>query len=154
MRHKARAEEVGKLIRHRLPGSRDIINSLVVEPPETDSDDEVTKAVRLVLDKDPFMKADHIRVYTKDHIVTLEGRVPNDSIREMAEFDAWDVCGGWTGDQMADRPPIHVTTEGKSHELRRLRGLSSYSPRGGSQPSAVGAASAGIRLWCSSIRLP
>jgi osmotically-inducible protein OsmY len=50
------------------------------------------RRVRLILDKDPFMKADHIRVYTKDHIVPLEGRVPNDSIREMAEFDAWYVC--------------------------------------------------------------
>jgi osmotically-inducible protein OsmY len=74
-----------------VPGSRDVINGLVVEPPEMDSDDEVTKAVRLVLEKDPFMKADHIRVYTKDHIVTLEGLVPKDSIREMAEFDAWYV---------------------------------------------------------------
>ena len=64
-----------------VPGSRDVINGLAVDPPEEDNDDEVTEAVHLVLKKDPFLKANHIRVWTKDRLVTLEGVVPNASIR-------------------------------------------------------------------------
>lgn len=76
-----------------VPGSRDVINGLAVEPPEEDSDDEITDAVRLVLEKDRFVRADQIRVRTRQRVVTLEGVVPNDTIREMAEFDAWYVFG-------------------------------------------------------------
>jgi osmotically-inducible protein OsmY len=76
-----------------VPGSRDVINGLAVEPPEEDSDDEITDAVRLVLEKDRFIKADQIRVRTRERVVTLEGLVPNTTIREMAEFDAWYVFG-------------------------------------------------------------
>lgn len=39
------------------------------------------------------MRANHIRVWTKDRLMTLEGVVPNASIREIAEFDAWYVLG-------------------------------------------------------------
>jgi osmotically-inducible protein OsmY len=76
-----------------VPGSRDVINGLAVEPPEEDSDDEVTDAVRLVLEKDRFVEADQIRVRTQDRVVTLEGLVPSTTIRDMAEFDAWYVFG-------------------------------------------------------------
>jgi len=74
-----------------VPGTRDVINGLEVTPPEEDSDDEVTDAVRLVLERDPFVNADQIRVRTSNYVVTLEGIVPNKAIREMAEFDAWYV---------------------------------------------------------------
>ncbi|HEX9871153.1 MAG TPA: BON domain-containing protein [Candidatus Tectomicrobia bacterium] len=76
-----------------VPGSRDVINGLAVEPPEEDTADEITDAVRLVLDKDPFVRADQIRVRTQGRVVTLEGVIPNSTIREMAEFDAWYVFG-------------------------------------------------------------
>jgi osmotically-inducible protein OsmY len=76
-----------------VPGSRDVINGLAVEPPEEDTDDEITDAVRLVLEKDPFVRADQIRVQTQQHVVTLEGLVPNETSKEMAEFDAWYVFG-------------------------------------------------------------
>jgi osmotically-inducible protein OsmY len=76
-----------------VPGSRDVINGLAVVPPEEDNDDEVTDAVRLVLEKDPFINAGEIRVSTRDYVVTLEGLVPNEKVREMAEFDAWYVFG-------------------------------------------------------------
>jgi osmotically-inducible protein OsmY len=76
-----------------VPGSREVVNGLAVEPSQEDNDDEITDAVRLVLEKDPFVKADHMRVHTKERVVTLEGVVPNDSIKEMAEFDAWYVFG-------------------------------------------------------------
>jgi len=76
-----------------VPGSRDVINGLAVEPPQEDTTDEITDAVRLVLDKDPFVRADQIHVRTRDRVVTLEGLVPNTTIREMAAYDAWYVFG-------------------------------------------------------------
>jgi len=76
-----------------VPGSRDVINGLGVMPPEEDSDAAMTEAVRLALEKDPFVNADQIRVGTKGSIVTLAGLVPKESEREMAEYDAWYVFG-------------------------------------------------------------
>jgi osmotically-inducible protein OsmY len=76
-----------------VPGSRDVINGLGVEPTQEDNNDEITDAVRLVFEKDRFVPAEQIRVHTQGRVVTLEGVVPSDSIREMAEFDAWYVFG-------------------------------------------------------------
>lgn len=76
-----------------VPGSRDVINGLGVFPPEEDSDDEITDAVRLVLEKDPFVNASQIRVTTRSSVVSLTGLVPKGAEREMAEFDAWYVFG-------------------------------------------------------------
>lgn len=76
-----------------VPGSRDVINGMAVEPPEEDSDEEISEAVRLVLEKDPFLKADHIGVRTRKAVVTLEGIVSQDRQKNMAEFDAWYVFG-------------------------------------------------------------
>jgi osmotically-inducible protein OsmY len=76
-----------------VPGSRDVINGLGVEPAEEDSDDEIADAVRLVLEKDPFVDAGQIRVGARNAVVGLTGLVPTDSEREMAEFDAWYVFG-------------------------------------------------------------
>lgn len=76
-----------------VPGSRDVINGLEVVPPEDDNDDEITDAVRLVLEKDPFVNADQIRVSTNNSIVTLEGLVTNKQVKDMAEFDVWYVFG-------------------------------------------------------------
>jgi len=74
-----------------VPGSRDVVNGLDVSPPEEDNDDEVVDAVRLVLEKDPFVNASQIRVSCDDFIVTLEGMVRNESQSKMAEADAWYV---------------------------------------------------------------
>jgi osmotically-inducible protein OsmY len=76
-----------------VPGSRDVVNGLGVEPDEPDNDDEIRDAVRLVLEKDPFVDASQIRVGCADYAVTLEGIVPTESERDMAEFDAWYVFG-------------------------------------------------------------
>ncbi len=76
-----------------VPGSRDVINGLGVMPPEDDSDDEITDAVRLALEKDPMVNPDQIRVTTRNSIVTLQGQVPTESERQAAEFDAWYVFG-------------------------------------------------------------
>jgi osmotically-inducible protein OsmY len=76
-----------------VPGSRDVINGLDIVPPEEDNDDEITDAVGLVLAKDPFVKADHIRIHTTNAIVTLEGLAANETEKHMAECDAWYVFG-------------------------------------------------------------
>ncbi|MCS6927122.1 MAG: BON domain-containing protein [Candidatus Binatia bacterium] len=76
-----------------VPGSRDVINGLAVVPPEEDNDDEITDAVRLVLEKDPFVDAAQVHVRTTNAVVTLEGSVPSETAKEMAEYDAWYVFG-------------------------------------------------------------
>lgn len=70
-------------------GCRDVVNALTVNPPEADSDDEVTDALRLVLETDPRVHAGQIGIATKDYVVTLEGLVPSDEERRFAEQDAW-----------------------------------------------------------------
>jgi osmotically-inducible protein OsmY len=76
-----------------VPGSRDVVNGLEVAPPERDSEGEITDAVRLALEKDPFLDADRIQVGTRGAVVTLTGVVPSVPQREMAEDDAWFVFG-------------------------------------------------------------
>jgi osmotically-inducible protein OsmY len=76
-----------------VPGSRDVVNGLEVTPPEDDTDDEVTDAVRIALEKDPFLNADQIRVSTRNDVVTLEGLVSTETQKQMAEHDAWYVFG-------------------------------------------------------------
>lgn len=76
-----------------VPGVRDVVNGIGVTPPESDDDGQITDAVRIALEKDPFVNADQIRVTTRDAVVTLRGIVPTPSERDMAEFDAWYVFG-------------------------------------------------------------
>jgi osmotically-inducible protein OsmY len=94
-------DHVTSLIQKRLagvlawwvPGSRDVINGMEVVPLQEDSDEEIAKAVRLVLEKDPFVNAERIRVTVKQAVVTLEGDAPSAPQKKMAEFDAWYVFG-------------------------------------------------------------
>lgn len=76
-----------------VPGSRDVINGMEVVPPQADSDQEMAKTVRIVLEKDRLIKSDALRVSASHSVVTLEGSVPTDVQKEMAEFDAWYVFG-------------------------------------------------------------
>jgi osmotically-inducible protein OsmY len=76
-----------------VPGSRDVINGLEVAPPQEDSDEELTGAVRLVLDTDPLVNADQIRVHTRNAVVTLEGLVASDQEKALADSGAWYVFG-------------------------------------------------------------
>jgi osmotically-inducible protein OsmY len=87
-----------------VPGSRDVINGIAVEPPEQDSDVAILEAVRLVLEKDPFVDASQIRVGVKNALVRLTGLVPSEAEREMAEFDAWYVFGV---DKVDNRIEVH-----------------------------------------------
>lgn len=76
-----------------VPGSRDVINGMEVIPDQPDSDQELAKAVRIVLKEDPFINGDRIRVTARQAVVTLAGEVPSEPQKEMAEFDAWYVFG-------------------------------------------------------------
>ena len=76
-----------------VAGCRDVINGLAEVPAQQDNDDELTEAVRLALAKDPFVNATKTRVTSKAGVVTLEGLVPNETMRQMAERDAWYVLG-------------------------------------------------------------
>jgi osmotically-inducible protein OsmY len=87
-----------------VPGSRDVVNGIAVEPPEDDSDDAILEALRLVLEKDPFVDASQIRVGVKNALVRLTGLVPTEAEREMAEFDAWYVFGV---DKVDNRIEVH-----------------------------------------------
>jgi len=75
------------------PGCRDVINGLVVTPPQTDNDGELADALRLVLEKDPLVHADQIGIRASNKTVTLTGLVGNKEERKMAELDAWYVFG-------------------------------------------------------------
>jgi osmotically-inducible protein OsmY len=93
--------EVGSLSHRRLaevitwwvPGCCDVHNHLRVRPAEKDNDDEITDAVRMVLEKDPMLHAETIGVRTRDRVVTLEGMVHSDEQRRMALYDCWYVPG-------------------------------------------------------------
>lgn len=74
-----------------VPGSRDVVNGIEVAPPEEDHDGEVVDAIRLVLEKDPFINAPQVRVTCRGYAVTLEGIVSSESQRQMAETDCWYV---------------------------------------------------------------
>ncbi|MEW6268049.1 MAG: BON domain-containing protein [Thermodesulfobacteriota bacterium] len=76
-----------------VPGTRDVVNGIEVTPPEEDSDEEISDAVRIALEKDPFVDASQLRVTTRSSVVELEGIVPKDAERDMAERDAWCVFG-------------------------------------------------------------
>lgn len=76
-----------------IPGSRDVVNGLAVEPPEDDSPDHIEEAVRIALEKDPFVNAAQIRVGARGRVVRLTGTAPTETQRHMAECDAWYVFG-------------------------------------------------------------
>jgi osmotically-inducible protein OsmY len=79
------------------------VNGLAVGPSQADNDDEITDAVRLVLDKDRFVPAEQIRVRTHQRVVMLEGVVSSDSLKEMAAFDAWYILGV---DEVDNQPAV------------------------------------------------
>jgi BON domain len=93
--------EVRTLVRKRLagamawwiPGVRDVVNGIVVDPPEDDGPDQIEEALRVVLDRDPAVEAGQIRVGVRARTVRLTGLVPSEAMRIRAETDAWAVFG-------------------------------------------------------------
>ena len=76
-----------------VPGVRDVVNGIAVEPSEDDGPDMIAEAVRVVLEKDPFVDATQVRVGVRKTVVRLDGLVPAETEREAAERDAWCVLG-------------------------------------------------------------
>ncbi|MDP1645925.1 MAG: BON domain-containing protein [Thiobacillus sp.] len=73
-----------------VPGCRDVVNALEVQPPEQDNDDEVSDALSLVLEMDPMIPhPEQIRILTRSYVVTLEGQVGSEAEKNRAEQDAW-----------------------------------------------------------------
>jgi osmotically-inducible protein OsmY len=75
------------------PGCRDVINALEIDPPESDSDEEIVEALTLILEVDPEVDAGQLRARCAKSVVTLDGYVVDDLERRRAEFDAWAVFG-------------------------------------------------------------
>ena len=75
-----------------VPGSRDVVNGIAVDPPEEDAPILIEEAVRVVLEKDPFVDAEQVRVGVRNRTVRLTGVLPRDA-RDAAEWDAWYVFG-------------------------------------------------------------
>lgn len=75
------------------PGCTNVDNRLHVVPDEQDSDEEITDALRIVLDKDPWLDATQIGMRVRDRVVTLDGLVRSQEQRHMAEYDAWYILG-------------------------------------------------------------
>jgi osmotically-inducible protein OsmY len=74
-----------------VPGVRDVVNGIAVEPPEDDGPDMIAQAVRVVLEKDPFVNASQIRVDVLGTTVRLLGLVPSEVEKDAAERDAWCI---------------------------------------------------------------
>jgi osmotically-inducible protein OsmY len=75
------------------PGRCDVVNALEVKPHYEERDDEVTEALRLVLEADPAVDASQIRPTCESWTVTLEGSVPTEEQKRRAEMDAWYLSG-------------------------------------------------------------
>jgi osmotically-inducible protein OsmY len=76
-----------------VPGCRDAINGLGVEPAEEDNDHEIADGLRLALEKDPFVDAGQVHIAVHNSVVTLTGYVPTAGERDVAELDAWFIFG-------------------------------------------------------------
>ena len=70
-------------------GVRDVVNSLVVSPPEEDNDGEVIDALGLVYEIDPVVRHDRLTLNCRNCVVTLSGAVRTEAERNRAEMDAW-----------------------------------------------------------------
>lgn len=75
------------------PGVQEVMNQINVVPPQEDRDDEITDAVRIVLEKDPMVEAAQVRARTHNRVVMLEGLVVNEEERRRAESDVWCLDG-------------------------------------------------------------
>ncbi|KAB2943174.1 MAG: BON domain-containing protein [Hyphomicrobium sp.] len=87
------SKRLAGLIAWWIPGTRDVVNGIVVDPPEDDGPDHIAEAVRLALEKDPFVNAGQVRATVTGCVVQLTGLVPTETERERAEDDAWCIFG-------------------------------------------------------------
>lgn len=76
-----------------VPGVRDVVNGLEPVPPEEDAPIRIEEAVRIVLDRNPYVDDTQLRIGVRGHVVRLTGAVRSAAERDMAEADAWCVLG-------------------------------------------------------------
>jgi hypothetical protein len=76
-----------------VPGVRDVVNGITVDPPEEDAPIQIEEAVRIALDKDPLFDASQIRAGVRGRTVRLTGWVQSAAARDAAEWDGWYVFG-------------------------------------------------------------
>lgn len=86
-------KRIAEVLSWWAPGTRDVINELEVNPPEEDNDDEITDALRIILEKDPLLNSDSISVETRNSVVFLRGHTESEAQKEIAENDAWTLFG-------------------------------------------------------------
>lgn len=75
------------------PGVADVDDRLRITPPEQDNDDEITDALRIIFEKDPWLDASQLQIHTHNRKILLEGIVHSNEQRHMAECDAWYIPG-------------------------------------------------------------
>ncbi len=88
-------------------GVTDVVDRVRIVPEQADSDNEITDAVNMVLEKDPLVHSGQIHVATRRGTVTLEGLVREEEEREMAEMDVWYLEGV---DQVVNRIEVRHGT--------------------------------------------
>lgn len=76
-----------------VPGTRDVVNGIAVEPTEEDAPIQIEEAVRVALEKDRLLDASQIKVGVRGRTVRLTGLVKTEALRDAAEADAWYVFG-------------------------------------------------------------
>lgn len=76
-------------------GCENVENLIEVKPAQEDADDEISDAIRIVVEKDPMMDADQFQIRTRDHVVELQGLAATDLIKKYTVMDAWSVPGVW-----------------------------------------------------------
>ena len=72
-----------------VPGVRDVVNGITVDPAEEDAEE----AVRIALDKDPLFDASQIRAGVRGRTVCLYRLAQSAAARDAADWDAWYVFG-------------------------------------------------------------
>lgn len=74
-------------------GCEFVDNQLQIVPAERDTDNEITDAVRCVLEKDPLVHASQLLVGTAAGVVIMNGSVASKEEKKLAIRDAWYVPG-------------------------------------------------------------
>jgi len=95
------AGQVGSLSHQRLAevlmwwtdGCEFVDNQLQIVPAERDTDNEITDAIRCVLEKDPLVHASQLLIGTAGGVVIMNGSVASKEEKKLAVRDAWYVPG-------------------------------------------------------------
>lgn len=86
-------QRLAAVLAWRVAGVRDVVNRLIVAPPEDDGPDQLEEAVREALDGHPLFDDTQIKVGVFGDVVRLTGLVHSPDARAAAEQEAWRVQG-------------------------------------------------------------